>query len=155
MRLQLVEVLLTSEYGDMALSCHHDGARYHVWLGRHSHAITSKVLFKNSIPGHGEPGYFQTRKLKDTSEFAQKLIGAMLTEANKLGMFEAAELKLKVQKAADEQVRKTRQHEKRVTDAAPEMYALLLDFATATPEWQSRRAELLDKLKEEVNATGR
>src|SRR5262249_14221229 len=94
-----------SIYNDNAttvcLSCEHDGARYHVWIDRHSYTIEADPTFKrrptlymnpppNVLPG--TDGYFRTRKL-DARKHG--IVDTVLAHAKRAGLFEAAIAKVK------------------------------------------------------------
>ena len=89
-----------SIYNDIAtafcLSWEHDGARYHVWIDRHSHTIeadpTSKgrpTLYINPPPNvlADMDGYFRTRKL---DAHKHGIVDAVLAHAKNAGLIEAA-----------------------------------------------------------------
>ena len=94
-----------SIYNDNAtlfcLSWEHDGARYHVWLDRHTYTIERDpaynrrpTLYKN--PPHGVhlgmDGYFRTCKL-DARKHG--IIDTVLAHAKRAGLFDAAVAKVK------------------------------------------------------------
>jgi hypothetical protein len=83
------------------LSWEHDGARYHVWIDRHSYTIQADPTFKrqptlymnpppNVLPGMD--GYFRTRKL-DARKHG--IVDAVLAHAKRAGSIEAAIAKVK------------------------------------------------------------
>ena len=83
------------------LSWEHDGARYHVWIDRHSYTIQADPTFKrqptlymnpppNVLPGMN--GYFRTRKL-DARKHG--IVDAVLAHAKRAGPIEAAIAKVK------------------------------------------------------------
>lgn len=84
LKLTNLEISCT-EYSDFSVSCHFDGARYHIWLDRDTckpnlanrlepHLGQYVPIHKNSIPKQGEPGYFPHKELKSTSKFGQQLV---------------------------------------------------------------------------------
>src|SRR6266446_2232781 len=89
-----------SIYNDNAttfcLSWEHDGARYHVWIDRHSYTIEADPTFKrqptlymntppNVLPGMN--GYFRTRKLDDRKH---GIVEAVLAQTKRARPIEAA-----------------------------------------------------------------
>jgi hypothetical protein len=94
-----------SIYSDNAtlffLSWEHDGARYHVWIDRHTYTIESDpsykrrpTLYKNPRHGvrAGMDGYFRRRKL-DARKHG--IVDTVLAHAKRAGLFEAAIAKIK------------------------------------------------------------
>ena len=94
-----------SIYNDNAtlfcLSWEHDGARYYVWIDRHSYTIEADptftrrpTLYMNPPPNAllGMPGYFRTRKL-DARKHG--IVDTVLDHAKRAGLFEAAIAKVK------------------------------------------------------------
>jgi hypothetical protein len=93
-----------SIYNDTAttscLSWEHDGARYHVWIDRHSYTIEADPTFRRPTIYMNPPqsvrvgmdGYFPTRKL-DARKHG--IIDTVLAHAKRAGLFEAAIAKVK------------------------------------------------------------
>jgi hypothetical protein len=93
-----------SIYNDTAttfcLSWQYGGARYHVWIDRHSYTIEADPTFRrptlymnpppNVLPGMD--GYFRTRKL-DACKHG--IVDAVLAHAKRAGLIEAAIAKVK------------------------------------------------------------
>lgn len=80
-----VEVRDRSDYAeDIVLSWQYDGARYHIWENRPS------VMYKNSLAGYREPGYFKTRELNPNIGKNQSMVTEARAIANKLNLYEKA-----------------------------------------------------------------
>jgi len=82
------------------LSWKHDGARYHVWIDRHSYTIEADptfrrpTLYMNPPQGVrvGMDGYFPMRKL-DARKHG--IVDTVLAHAKRAGLFEVAIAKVK------------------------------------------------------------
>lgn len=68
----------------LALSCHYDGARFHIWLNRETLKPCDSKLYKNSIAGYKEEGYFSTRYLEQNEGVGAKIVPVMLLKAAEL-----------------------------------------------------------------------
>jgi hypothetical protein len=84
-----------------SLSWEHDGARYHVWIDRHTYTIEPDpgykrrpTLYKNPPQDVrvGMDSYFRTRKL-DARKHC--IVDTVLGHAKRTGLFEAALAKVK------------------------------------------------------------
>lgn len=140
-----------SEFGDFALMCEFEGARYHIWLDRKSREL-SNTLYKNpplSI-AKGEPGYYSARKLTPDSQFGAALIVAMLRIANEEKMFERAEEK--VIEEREQEITKNRAAIalEKIREAGPK----LLEILERIMESESLSDSLLPKpLMQEIEET--
>lgn len=95
--------------GTVALGCHYEGARYHVWLHPdtltvHEDIISGPVVYKNPlVDDRNHPDYFNTRTLKTGSEFTVRLLESMLEvykAKDLLAKFEAQEAKEEIERKA-------------------------------------------------------
>jgi hypothetical protein len=79
------------------VSCHFEGARYHIWLDGETLAIKSNninkppTLYKNALVKRNEPGFFECRRLDATNATNKPLVDAMLDVFHG-GLKEQAEL---------------------------------------------------------------
>jgi len=114
-----------------SLSCEYDGARFHVWLdaekklGPGPSFSSGETLFKNSIAGRGEPGYFSTRRLRSDSNAAKYIIGRMMDHAEKNQLFDLADQKYR--RAEEARLAEAREAYRRrqEKDAGPELLIVL------------------------------
>jgi hypothetical protein len=104
MTVSLFTDVKVSIYNDTAttfcLSWQYGGARYHVWIDRHSYTIEADPTFRrptlymnpppNVLPGMD--GYFRTRKLDARMH---GIVDAVLADAQRAGLIEAAIAKVK------------------------------------------------------------
>lgn len=110
--------------GTVGLGCRFEDARYHIWM----HPVTldpGEILYKNALVARDHQNYFNTRRLKTSSQFSQGLIAAMLEvykRENLLSKLEAKEIQDEVKrKAENEAVIRG----ERIKEAAPELLAAL------------------------------
>lgn len=131
--------VMTSEYGDYALSCQHDGARYHVWLDRKTRTFNRRgvhnFLFKNPLIGCTKEDEFRTRKLRMDSQFGAELIQQMREQADAGNMFDLAEEKVKAEKEAEREKWQATLRLKQIQEAGPE---LLKELEHALADVESR-----------------
>jgi len=132
LKISCVAVRRSSKYSDeYSLSCHCDGARYHVWVNVEGHTLRNysttqgPILFKNPLVDRGQEGYYSTRKLATNSKFGIELIGKMFEFADKHGLWEKAEEEMR-----NRENEEMRQHHKAVRlshlkEAGPEMFKVL------------------------------
>lgn len=116
---------------NIVLSWYSGEGLYHVWEN------DPGVLFKNSIPGYGEPGYFRTRKLDPASKSNAKMIDEARAIALAENLYEKAQADRKEkQDLRDAEAAKARAlHAKK--EAGPELYEalkmLLKDYIADAP----------------------
>jgi hypothetical protein len=136
MKIKNVTVERGSPHAEYALMWEGGGARYHVWLSDNLHptgkvGLLGVVLFKNCpLPlKRGNPGYFETRRLKLSIAKNKAMFETALAEAKRDGLFAKADDEL----ATKEQERRAKAAaEYKVTlaeQAGPKMLVVLQAIA--------------------------
>jgi hypothetical protein len=128
-----VQVYLSSSYSDQySLSCHCEGARYHIWVDRQTHKMEERsiarkgpVLFKNSLADHGQEGYYKTRCLDPTATFGSELIARMYAQANGNNLWDKADKDMRDREAEGMRQHRDAMRTKNIKEAGPEMFKVL------------------------------
>lgn len=115
---QIENLTCTRNGGSMVnVSWEAGDARFHVWLDVDANgpvrpfrvrrdnpsSMTGRfgcILYKNSIAGMREPGFFPTRKLDATSRTHEATVATALAEAERLGLYEQGIAAKDAEKAA-------------------------------------------------------
>lgn len=124
MKIKNAKAYLSSDFAtQFALSCEYNGARYHVWVDKSSRTHTDDILYKNPPLGieHAQPGYFQTRRLRTSSQFAVKLIAAMFEAAIREELFTKAVDTMKEERRAELAKNEEAAKIRRAREAGPEL----------------------------------
>jgi len=137
MQLEKVNLELSGHDGLTAcLSCEYNRARFHVWgqvkdgqlvlTGNHGEG---SALYKNCPRGlkRGEPGHYDARKLRKDSQHGAALITAMLREVRGQGLLVFARRALADKEQARHREQALLRREHRIMEAAPDMFAALVD----------------------------
>src|SRR5262245_58793204 len=112
--------------GSICVEWADEQARYHIWINE-DRTLNICTLFKNPLAGlkHGQPGYFDTRRLDPTKKANKEIIAQALAAADIAGALKAqAEVEAK-EKADRDAQRKERERVERLNAAAPELLAAL------------------------------
>lgn len=143
--------------GTVALGCHYEGARYHIWLTPAT-LDPGDLLYKNCLEDRKHPDYFNTRHLRISSMFAQELIASMLHAYKTKGLL----AKFEVEEAKEEADRKAKNEASarlaRMKEASEAMYAELVEIGKGLlgepPEsrtsWQKARLEHIGKIVKKI-----
>lgn len=72
-----IQYTMLSEYSQF-ISWQTRDARYHINLSNGATEYDGQEIYKNSLPNHGEPGYYNTRRLDGTKDTNAKIIAQVM-----------------------------------------------------------------------------
>jgi hypothetical protein len=143
-----IKFTTTAHGSGIAVSWQTAIARFHIWLTEDG-VLLGDTIYKNPLAERGQPGYFDTRRLKSTSASNAKIVALALKSSDVAGALKAkadaaaGEAALRKQEAAD------RARTELLNSKAPAMLEMLKKLSNGMTV-SGRRHYGLDKLLAEL-----
>jgi hypothetical protein len=120
------KIVAETRMGDLvSIACESPGVRWHIWVNPTTLEISDDRLYKNPPRSvkHGEPGFFECRRLDASAKANQSLVFAMIEAAPAaIREFEKREA---VERAEKEAKRQAAIRAYRIKESAPALLAAL------------------------------